>query len=148
MAKRCLFCLPSIQVAGLGSGIGAFMVTSMHVSCCSSPLSSPSYLANFSSISIFSADFPKLNPIAGIWFGGSLVCDLLITMTMVIVLQRSRTGLKDSDNIVDSLIRIVVETGAATTFIVLLDTIFFFRLVGCSLPRIFSPCIFFRFLSH
>src|SRR5258708_6369376 len=106
MAKRCLFCLPSIQVAGLGSGIGAFMVTSMHVSCCSSPLSSPSYLANFSSISIFSADFPKLNPIAGIWFGGSLVCDLLITMTMVIVLQRSRTGLKDSDNIVDSLIRI------------------------------------------
>jgi len=89
-------------LAGIGSGIGAFMVTS-------------------------TADFTKLNPIATVWFGCSLACDLLITVTMVIVLHRSRMGLEDSDNIVDSLIRIVIETGAASTLVVLLDTIFFFR---------------------
>jgi len=73
------------------------------------------------------ADFTKLDPAAGIWFAGSLACDLLITVTMIIILNRSRTGLKDTDNVVNRLIRIVVETGAATTLIVLLDTIFFFK---------------------
>jgi len=90
-------------LAGLGAGIGAFLVTN-------------------------TADFPKLQPVALIWFVGSIACDALITITMVIVLSRSRTGFQATDTLITKIIRSVVETGLATTTIVILDSIFFFRL--------------------
>jgi len=87
----------------MGSGIGAFMVKSID-------------------------DFPKLQPVAIVWFVGSIMCDALITIIMVVILSRSRTGFRETDTLITKIIRSVVETGLSTTTIVILDAIFFFRL--------------------
>lgn len=80
-------------------------------------------------IAVKSEDFPKLQPIAIIWFVGSIVCDVIITAAMLYYLLTKRTGYRDTDLLIHTIARGVIETGLATTTIVILDAIFFFRLV-------------------
>ncbi|KAI0640455.1 hypothetical protein C8Q79DRAFT_453822 [Trametes meyenii] len=44
----------------------------------------------------------------------ALVADLLLTVSLIMVLRRSRTGLRRSDTMIDTLIRYTVNTGLVT----------------------------------
>lgn len=77
-----------------------------------------------------SDDFPKLQRIAIVWFVGSILCDALISAAMLYYLLSVRTGYRDTDKLVHTIARGVIETGLATTTIVILDAIFFFRMVS------------------
>ncbi|KAF8307459.1 hypothetical protein DL93DRAFT_2087996 [Clavulina sp. PMI_390] len=90
-------------LAGIGCGIGAF------------------WLAD-------TALFYKLQPIAIVWFVGSILCDTIITIAMIYYLLGAKTGYKDTDQLLHRISKAVVETGLATTTVVIIDAIFFFRL--------------------
>jgi len=60
-------------------------------------------------------ELQKTKPVALVWLSGSLLTDLLITVTLVIWLRRNRTGFNNSDDIISRLIRLTVQTGLLTT---------------------------------
>lgn len=93
------------------------------------------FLRSFPSVKTFLVpssrdDFPKLQRIAIVWFVGSILCDAIISAAMLYYLLSVRTGYRDTDKLVHTIARGVIETGLATTTIVILDAIFFFRMVS------------------
>ncbi|KAI0672549.1 hypothetical protein C8Q78DRAFT_1078054 [Trametes maxima] len=56
----------------------------------------------------------------------ALVADLLLTVSLILVLHRSRTGLKRSDTMIDILIKYTINTGLVTGVLDLLTTILAF----------------------
>jgi len=60
-----------------------------------------------------------------VWLGGTALCDVLITGTMIYFLRRSRTGFKATTNILDKFTRVTVETGFVCAAFALLDLAFF-----------------------
>ncbi|KZT66064.1 hypothetical protein DAEQUDRAFT_730693 [Daedalea quercina L-15889] len=61
-----------------------------------------------------SADIPFEARAVAVWIAGSAACDITITLFMVFFLLRRRSGIQRTDNIVNRLIQVVVETGLAT----------------------------------
>ncbi|KAJ8457431.1 hypothetical protein ONZ45_g18314 [Pleurotus djamor] len=49
-----------------------------------------------------------------IWLGSSALADLLITTCLVYTLHTKKTGIKATDDIVESIIKLTIETGMAT----------------------------------
>ncbi|KAJ7173928.1 hypothetical protein C8R43DRAFT_976576 [Mycena crocata] len=64
-----------------------------------------------------------------VWLIGAAACDILITVTMVIILAeyRKKTPWKKTDTVITKLIAHVVETGAVTSIVALFDVILFIR---------------------
>ncbi|KAJ7474319.1 hypothetical protein FB451DRAFT_1248606 [Mycena latifolia] len=60
-----------------------------------------------------------------VWLIGSAVCDVLITVTMIIILSRYRknTPWKKTDGLITKLIYHTVQTGAVTSFVALVDVV-------------------------
>lgn len=69
----------------------------------------------------------RLNKTVVVWLGGSFACDILITLTMVIVLLQAReaTSYKSSKGVLSSLIVHTIENGMITTVCALADLICF-----------------------
>ncbi|KAJ7503609.1 hypothetical protein B0H11DRAFT_2355194 [Mycena galericulata] len=64
---------------------------------------------------------------ARVWLIGSAVCDIVITSSMIFILDqyRRRTPWKQTDTIIKKLIFNTVETGAVTTIVAIVEAILF-----------------------
>ncbi|SJK98245.1 uncharacterized protein ARMOST_01506 [Armillaria ostoyae] len=67
----------------------------------------------------------KTSIAAGIWCGGSALCDIVIAICMTYYLMRSNTSLRRTQMLVTKLIRLTIETGSATALVALLTCILF-----------------------
>ncbi|KZT74147.1 hypothetical protein DAEQUDRAFT_721027 [Daedalea quercina L-15889] len=68
-----------------------------------------------------SADIPFEDRAVAVWTSGSAACDLTITLLMVHFLLKRRSGIRRTDNMVNKLIQVVVETGLATAAMVIVQ---------------------------
>ncbi|KAJ6604363.1 hypothetical protein DFH09DRAFT_1122428 [Mycena vulgaris] len=61
------------------------------------------------------------------WLIGSAVCDVVITVTMIVILSqyRQKTPWKRTDSLITKLIFNTVETGAITTVVAIFDVVLF-----------------------
>ncbi|KAF7296878.1 hypothetical protein MIND_00919300 [Mycena indigotica] len=97
-----------------------------------------SFLGLMSSLAAFVTDglfavtteLSKLPPLmtgVKVWLIGSAVCDVLITISMLIILTqyRMKTPWKRTDSIITKLIYNVIETGAITTIVAVADVTLF-----------------------
>ncbi|OBZ73413.1 hypothetical protein A0H81_07271 [Grifola frondosa] len=64
-------------------------------------------------------------PAIATWLGGSALVDIVIAVTMTILLLRTKSGLMQSDNLVNRLVRLVIESGTLTASVALVDVILF-----------------------
>ncbi|KAI9463139.1 hypothetical protein HD554DRAFT_1415802 [Boletus coccyginus] len=65
------------------------------------------------------SEMPRITPLVIAWLSLQVVVDMLITITLVIVLYRSRTGSRKTDTILNRFIRGAIQTGfLASTFAV------------------------------
>ncbi|KAF8306946.1 hypothetical protein DL93DRAFT_2088318 [Clavulina sp. PMI_390] len=83
-----------------------------------------SFLANST------ADNVTLQHIAIVWFIFAMLCDVSIMAIMIWSLSQSKTGFKDTDNLITKINRSILETGAATFVTVLVDCLFLFLIPG------------------
>ncbi|KAF8158408.1 hypothetical protein B0H34DRAFT_708672 [Crassisporium funariophilum] len=60
-----------------------------------------------------------------LWLGAGVVADILITTILVYYLRMHKTGLKQSDMMIDRIIRFTVQTGLLTVIVAVIDIIFF-----------------------
>ncbi|KZT63568.1 hypothetical protein DAEQUDRAFT_733668 [Daedalea quercina L-15889] len=60
-----------------------------------------------------------------VWLAGTASCDVIIACTMIYYLWSNRTGYKNTNKIINRLIRVIVETGMATAILAILDLVFF-----------------------
>ncbi|PBK94615.1 hypothetical protein ARMGADRAFT_59573 [Armillaria gallica] len=67
----------------------------------------------------------KTDIAAGIWCGGSALCDILIAICMTYYLMRSNTSFRRTRILVTRLIRLIIETGSVTAVVALLAFILF-----------------------
>ncbi|KDR67183.1 hypothetical protein GALMADRAFT_258571 [Galerina marginata CBS 339.88] len=63
---------------------------------------------------------------AGIWEGGSAVCDVLIAGSMTYYLKRRDTGIKQTQVLLAKIIRLTIETGTLTAAVAILTLILTF----------------------
>lgn len=87
---------------------------------------------------LFSKEFATLQPPAMLWFVCSIVTDSTIVAATIYHLRSVKTGFRDTDQMITKICRGVVETGLATTTIVILNAIFFFRSVIIISPLLSS----------
>ncbi|KAJ7263059.1 hypothetical protein C8J57DRAFT_1513288 [Mycena rebaudengoi] len=78
------------------------------------------------------SDIPSLVVGVKVWLIGSAVCDVVITLTMVILLSQLRKKLpwSKSDSIITKLIYNTVETGAVTAVVAIVDVVLFISYPG------------------
>ncbi|KAI0648821.1 hypothetical protein C8Q79DRAFT_475733 [Trametes meyenii] len=70
------------------------------------------------------ADFGQVAWMTSAAFGAAVAVDSLLTGTLILVLQRSRTGFKKTDSLIDILIIYAINTGLVTGIFSLLSFIF------------------------
>ncbi|KAF8306948.1 hypothetical protein DL93DRAFT_2171899 [Clavulina sp. PMI_390] len=76
------------------------------------------------------AENVTLQKIAIVWFIFGMLCDVSIMVIMIWSLNQSKTGFKDTDNLITRINRSVLETGAATSATVLVDCLLLFLVPG------------------
>ncbi|KAI8457058.1 hypothetical protein BY996DRAFT_4578848 [Phakopsora pachyrhizi] len=59
------------------------------------------------------------------WLGGAAATDLIITTTLIFLLSRSKSNLRHTNNAIDRLITLTIETNGLTFTVALLDLILF-----------------------
>ncbi|KIK65256.1 hypothetical protein GYMLUDRAFT_39615 [Collybiopsis luxurians FD-317 M1] len=92
---------------------------------------------------------PELHWSALLWFLTSCVADLLITGTLVRSLSKRKTGFGATDNMIDRLIRLTVQTGMITAICAIGDVAFFMALPHAalnflwdlSLSKLYANCL-------
>ncbi|TFK47586.1 hypothetical protein OE88DRAFT_1738500 [Heliocybe sulcata] len=70
-------------------------------------------------------EFQKFEPIVIVWLVSNAVCDVIITGVLTWHLRRHRTGFPATDDIVNKIIRLTVQTGMLTCIVALFDIAFF-----------------------
>ncbi|PBK84786.1 hypothetical protein ARMGADRAFT_1018454 [Armillaria gallica] len=65
----------------------------------------------------------KTHIAAGIWCGGSALCDILIAICMTYYLMRSTTNFRRTRMLVTKIIRLTIETGSVTALATLLNAV-------------------------
>jgi hypothetical protein len=65
-----------------------------------------------------------------VWFGCTVTCDLIVTSGMVYYLIKSKTGFRRTDAMLTRLVRLIIETGFATTVIAVVDLALFAGVTG------------------
>ncbi|KAI0749992.1 hypothetical protein C8Q80DRAFT_1165165 [Daedaleopsis nitida] len=66
-----------------------------------------------------------VTPVISAWLGGAAFVDVIIAISMTILLTRAKTGIRKSDNMVNRLIVLVVETGTITAAVAIADLVCF-----------------------
>ncbi|KAH9944954.1 uncharacterized protein BXZ73DRAFT_38135 [Epithele typhae] len=66
-----------------------------------------------------------VTPVISSWLGGAALADVIIAASMSYLLLRGKNGIKRSDDMINALVRFVVETGAMTATVAVLDLICF-----------------------
>jgi len=70
-------------------------------------------------------DFTNLIPIADVWIGLFVFTDILITVLLFIFLRKSKTGFQRMDSIIETLIRMAVQTASIATTLCVIALIAF-----------------------
>ncbi|KAK0460279.1 uncharacterized protein EV420DRAFT_1536030, partial [Desarmillaria tabescens] len=84
-------------------------------------------------------DFQKFKVTVIIWLVSSCVCDFLITGALVWYLYRGhKTGFEQSDELMDRIIRLTVQTGLITSLCAMMDLIKFLAIASPSVHIIFT----------
>ncbi|KAF9491726.1 hypothetical protein BDN71DRAFT_1452425 [Pleurotus eryngii] len=68
---------------------------------------------------------PELHWPALTWLLASAIADALITSTLVYSLYKRKTGFKDTDSVIERVIRFTIQTGLITALFAILDVVFF-----------------------
>ncbi|EPQ53462.1 hypothetical protein GLOTRDRAFT_139698 [Gloeophyllum trabeum ATCC 11539] len=71
------------------------------------------------------AKFQEFQAIVIVWLISNAVCDVLITTALTWHLRRHKTGFPATDDIVNKIIRLTVQTGMITALVATLDVAFF-----------------------
>ncbi|PVG01201.1 hypothetical protein CPB86DRAFT_119302 [Serendipita vermifera] len=79
----------------------------------------------------------RVTAITTVWLGGTALCDLVISATIVTFLLIKISGFKPTDNVVTKVIKMTVEIGAITTSAASADLILFLLFPGNNLHLIF-----------
>ncbi|KAI0787222.1 hypothetical protein BC629DRAFT_497634 [Irpex lacteus] len=69
--------------------------------------------------------FQKFEVVVIIWLACSAAADMIITLSLVWNLKKHRTGLTGTDDVVNRIIRLTVQTGMITTVCAIIDLILF-----------------------
>ncbi|KAH9833038.1 uncharacterized protein C8Q71DRAFT_860791 [Rhodofomes roseus] len=94
----CIVCISLLQCAGgFSEGIACFVYNST------------------------SEKIPIEATSVALWIGGSAACDIVITISMVYLLWRKRSGVQKTDTMVNKLIQLVVETGFMTAALAIIQ---------------------------
>ncbi|KAH7928985.1 hypothetical protein BV22DRAFT_1030009 [Leucogyrophana mollusca] len=72
-----------------------------------------------------SAELSVVTPLLGTWLSVAIFVDIIIAASMTICLWKSKTGFKHSDAIMNRLIKLVVETGALTATVGIINVVLF-----------------------
>jgi len=75
----------------------------------------------YSGVLHYIAKFPILDPYCIVWLGSQTAADLSITVSLIWVLSRSRTGFRRTDTIINRVIRGSVQTGFFVSVFALAD---------------------------
>ncbi|EDR08944.1 uncharacterized protein LACBIDRAFT_296562 [Laccaria bicolor S238N-H82] len=71
---------------------------------------------------------PELHWPALLWFLSAVVSDVMITVVLVITLNKRKTGFTATDDVISKIIRTTVQTGMLTALVAIGDVIFFMTL--------------------
>ncbi|KZP05229.1 hypothetical protein FIBSPDRAFT_805963 [Athelia psychrophila] len=70
-------------------------------------------------------EFVRFEVIVIIWLVGAAVTDVIVAVVLTVHLQRHRTGFSSTDDVVNKIIKLTVQTGAVTAIVAIFDIIFF-----------------------
>jgi len=70
-------------------------------------------------------EFVRFKVIVIMWLVSSAVADVCITISLTYHLQQNKTGFAATDDVVNRIIRLTVQTGAVTAICAIVDLIFF-----------------------
>ncbi|KAF6755006.1 hypothetical protein DFP72DRAFT_356133 [Ephemerocybe angulata] len=84
-----------------------------------------------------------------VWFLAACVADILITVVLVITLSRRKTGFSATDDAIQKIIRMTVQTGALTAVFAVGDVVFFMSmgrtalnfLWDLALSKLYANCL-------
>ncbi|CAO1637479.1 unnamed protein product [Parajaminaea phylloscopi] len=71
------------------------------------------------------AEFQRFQVVVILWLACAALADMIITVSLVWTLQKSRTGFTATDDVITRLIRGTIQTGMATTVFAVTDLILF-----------------------
>ncbi|TFY79940.1 hypothetical protein EWM64_g4070 [Hericium alpestre] len=69
--------------------------------------------------------FTVFQPAVIVWLMSSAVCDVLITSILVFHLRRHKSGFSHTDDIVDRVIRLTIQTGLLTSIVAIIDVVLY-----------------------
>ncbi|KAL1665337.1 hypothetical protein GGF50DRAFT_126451 [Schizophyllum commune] len=75
------------------------------------------------------ANFQEFKPVVIIWLAASAAADILIAVTLAWYLRNHKTGFESTDNYIDRLIKMTVQTGMVTAVWATIDLLLFFHLI-------------------
>ncbi|TDL30100.1 hypothetical protein BD410DRAFT_52443 [Rickenella mellea] len=89
---------------------------------------------------------PRVEFLMGMYFGNTLLCDLVITSSLCFILNKSRTGFKRTDSIINQLMLFSLSTGIVTSIFAVVNLVVFFTMptnlvhlaVGFLLSKLYS----------
>ncbi|KAH8111610.1 hypothetical protein DFH11DRAFT_1729281 [Phellopilus nigrolimitatus] len=84
------------------------------------------------------ASHVKLIPLADAWLATSVACDMSITLLLLYYLNRSRTGFKRTDSIINRICRSTVEAAVPVSVLCLCDLIFLTLMPSTNLHYMFA----------
>lgn len=92
---------------------------------------------------------PELHLPALVWLLSAVVSDVMITVVLVITLNKRRTGFIATDDAISKIIRMTVQTGLLTSLFAIGDVIFFMTLPhtavnfvwDLALTKLYSNCL-------
>ncbi|PBK82335.1 hypothetical protein ARMGADRAFT_734995 [Armillaria gallica] len=110
----------------------------------------------FTGIYVFQADIiaktntRKMHVAAGIWCGGSALCDILIAICMTYYLMRSTTNFRRTRMLVTKIIRLTIETGSVTAIAALLNAVLLivtphqtsYMTLGLVIPKLYANTVY------
>lgn len=84
-----------------------------------------------------------------VWFLAACLADVLITVVLVVTLSRRKTGFSATDDAIEKIIRITVQTGALTALFAIGDVVFFMSmghtalnfLWDLALSKLYANCL-------
>ncbi|TRM57395.1 hypothetical protein BD626DRAFT_212906 [Schizophyllum amplum] len=84
---------------------------------------------------------PDLHWAALVWLVAAAVADIMITIVLVWNLARRKTGFSHTDDVINAIIRLTIQTGLLTAFLACLDFILFLVFPKTTLNFVCNLCL-------
>ncbi|THU94150.1 hypothetical protein K435DRAFT_839952 [Dendrothele bispora CBS 962.96] len=83
-------------------------------------------------------DFDNFKVWIVLWLVSGTFSDLMITSVLVTYLRRNKQGFRDSDEMIDRIIRLTVQSGLTTSIVAVLDVVLFLVYPNSALHLVFN----------